>query len=259
MTASRAHSAGADRPELAEHADASDENVAREVARTLSQLTTSSRSSLIMVALGVITLGASVYYSFTRLQPLENEIARKQAEVARLNREAADTQHAIEDARQQHAALKRNIEELYAVRVTNSNTVYEVKSTAKATGRNTSFGPEYKFSVLINAPADVLRAMRRVEYTFNHPTFKDKTVVVETVTDQFAHSYVGWGCLTRVDVDVVLNDGSRHPFNFNMCRSLGPDWGEEANGDITRKDDVGKSDMHEIQKIQKIQKQGPRL
>ena len=53
-------------------ADASDESVARELAETLSQLTSSSRASLIMVAVGVITLGASVYYSFTRLQPLED-------------------------------------------------------------------------------------------------------------------------------------------------------------------------------------------
>jgi hypothetical protein len=211
-------------------ADASDESVARELAETLSQLTSSSRASLIMVAVGVITLGASVYYSFTRLQPLEDEIARKRGEVAALNEQAMDAQRLVDQAKQEHAALKQNIEQLYAVRVTASNAVYEVKSTARATGRNTASGPEYKFTVLINAPADVLQAIEHVEYTFDHSTFRDRTVVADKASDQFAYSYVGWGCLTRVGVNVVLDDGSRQPFNFDMCRSLGPSWSGADDG-----------------------------
>ncbi len=77
-----------------------------------------------MVAVGVITLGASVYYSFTRLQPLEDEIAKKRGEVAELNAQAVDAQRLVDQAKQEHAALKQNIEQLYAVRVTGSNTVY---------------------------------------------------------------------------------------------------------------------------------------
>lgn len=211
-------------------ADASDESVAREVAETLSQLTTSSRASLIMVAVGVITLGASVYYSFTRLEPLEDEIAKKRGQVAQLNAQAVDAQRMVDRARQEYAELKQSIEQLYAVRVTNSNTVYEVKSTARATGRNTSSGPEYKFTVLINAPAEVLRAIRSVEYTFDHSTFSERKVIADRASDQFAYSYVGWGCLTRVGVNVFLNDGTSQPFNFNMCRSLGPSWGGSGDG-----------------------------
>jgi uncharacterized coiled-coil protein SlyX len=107
-------------------ADASDESVAREVADSLSQLTTSSRASLIMVAVGVITLGASVYYSFSRLEPLEDEIATKRGQVAELNAQTVDAQRMVDRARQEYAELKQSIEQLYAVRVTNNNTVYEV-------------------------------------------------------------------------------------------------------------------------------------
>lgn len=120
--------------------------------------------------------------------------------------------------------LKENTEKLYSVIVTPKNHVYEIKASAQATGETTARGPEYKFSIFINSTQTVLNSIKQVQYDFLHDTFVNKHIVTENSKDQFSYSYTGWGCLTSVNVIVKLKDGTSNTLDFNMCRSLGPEW-----------------------------------
>jgi len=127
-------------------------------------------------------------------------------------------------ASEKYKELKLNIEKQYSVTVTPNNQVYEIKASALATGKSTTDGPEYKFSLYINSSKEGLRTIKAVQYQFDHPTFRIRNVVVDNPKEQFLYSYTGWGCLTSVNVTVQLNDGSSKKIDFNMCRSLGPEW-----------------------------------
>ena len=122
--------------------------------------------------------------------------------------------------------LKANTEKLYSVIVTPENDVYEIKASAQATGKVSPGSPEYKFSIFINSTSAVLNTIKQVQYDFLHPTFTNKHVVAENAKDQFSFSYIGWGCLTSVPVTVTLKDGTSKLLDFNMCRSLGPEWSD---------------------------------
>lgn len=130
------------------------------------------------------------------------------------------------EASQKYKELKSNVEKQYSVIVTPNNNVYEIKASALATGKSTPDGLEYKFSIYINSSKEGLSTIKDVQYTFNHPTFRNKQITVDNPNDQFLYNYTGWGCLTSVGVNVELKDGSSTKFNFNMCRSLGPEWTE---------------------------------
>lgn len=212
---------------------------------TFKELKKSSQASLSMVVLGALALIASLIYSGTRLAPLEEEIRLKSSQIERLASMEKKYQSEIEDkskqietlahtesdylrkiekAKTEYAELKENIEQLYAVRVTKSNKVYELKAAAKATGQVTSNGPAYLFSIFINAPEATLNKISKVKYVFNHPTFTQKVRTEENPTNRFTTEYYGWGCLTKVSATLYLIDGEMQNIDFNMCQSLGPQW-----------------------------------
>jgi hypothetical protein len=191
-----------------------------QVEQVFSELKRSSRVSVVMVVLGTLFLIASVSYSALRLRPLETKLTEKREELARVEQE-------LGQRKQEYETLKASVEQLYSVRVTPSNEVYQVKATARATGKATTTtppAPEYEFKIFINSAPDVLSNIEEVQYEFNHPTFKVHLFIARDKTDRFAMSYIGWGCLTSVGVKVILKDGTSHTFDFNMCRSLGPQW-----------------------------------
>ena len=196
-----------------------------DVQTSLSALRRQSQVSLVLVLLGAAFLLFSVYYSASRLTPLENEIASKRLELAKLQQEEEAYKVRIAELQASYSRLRANAESLYSVKVTPSNQVYEVKATAKATGRTLSHGrPEYKFTLLINSPPATLADIAKVTYRLEHETFRQKDYVATDAASQFSTGYVGWGCLTSVKVSVLLKSGVTQDFDFNMCRSLGPQW-----------------------------------
>lgn len=191
----------------------------------LHQLARHSHFSLIFVVVGAIFLVGSVYYSATRLRPLEEEVGRKRAEISRLAEEETVQRQRLADMQRQYETLKASTEQLYAVRVTPENKVYELKATAQATGGKYDDGrPIYNFAVYVKSPQSTLAGIRSVHYRFDHATFRQKDYVSENRAERFAVTYTGWGCLSKVEVTVRLVDGTEQEFDFNMCRSLGPQW-----------------------------------
>lgn len=195
-----------------------------DIETTLRNLRKSSQTSLTMVILGALALVASLIYSATRLAPLEEDIRTKSARIEKLRATEADYLEKIDSARAEYAELRSNIEQLYAVRVTRENRVFELKATAKATDRITSAGPGYNFVIFVNAPEETLRGIERVRYHFDHPSFRQKIQDSSDRADRFAVRYFGWGCLTSVPATLYLTDGEVKEIDFNMCQSLGPQW-----------------------------------
>ena len=131
----------------------------------------------------------------------------------------------IEQAKREHKELKQNIEKLYSVKVTPQSQVYELKATAKATGKIFPSGkPEYQFRVYVNSPPELLQNIVKVTYDFNHESFgEEKHQEATDPTRRFDTRYSGYGCLTSVTVKVFLRDGTEQSMDFNMCKSIGWD------------------------------------
>jgi hypothetical protein len=196
-----------------------------DIQSSLASLRQQSRTSLVLVSLGAAFLAFSLYYSASRLTPLEAEITAKRQQIARLAEEEAEQRKRLVEAQAAFEKLRASTESLYSVRVTPANQVYELKAAAIATGRQLSGGrPEYRFTLFINSPKETLSTIQRVTYRMKHETFKQQDYVSDDPDTQFSTSYVGWGCLTKVTVTVELKGGASQDFEFNMCRSLGPQW-----------------------------------
>lgn len=196
-----------------------------EIQSSIASLRQGSRASLVLVLTGTAFLAFSLYYSASRLTPLEREVSVKKQQIAALAAEEEKQRARLEDAKKAFETLRASTESLYSVRVTPSNQVYELKATAIATGRKLSLGrPEYQFKLFINSPRETLTSIARVTYRMEHETFKQRDYVSDDPASQFASGYVGWGCLSSVKVIVQLKDGTSQDFDFNMCRSLGPQW-----------------------------------
>src|SRR3546814_3035785 len=133
---------------------------------------------------GVLFLLGSVYYAATRLRPLEQQVAQKKADVERLAAEEAAAKQRIAALQHDYATLKASTEQLYAVRVTPGNQVYELKATAQATGRSAGDRPQYRFAIYVNSPPRTLEAIGSVEYRFVHPTFARKQLVSDDAGNQ---------------------------------------------------------------------------
>ena len=118
--------------------------------------------------------------------------------------------------------LKKNVEQLYSVRVTPENLVYELKATAKATGRINSAGKTtYNFSIYINAPEESLNQIEKVHYFFDHPSFSNQHFDIFDKDTAFSVTWIGWGCLFKLPITVHLKDGTQQAIDFNMCKNLG--------------------------------------
>jgi len=197
----------------------------KQIEEVFQELKRSSRVSISLVLVGVVFLLGSVYYSATRLRPLEDEIKKKHQEITILQRQEELQRKKVDEKRKEFELLRANVEKLYSVRVTPANEVYELKATAKATGLKTADGkPIYNFIIYVNAAPDVLKKIHKVVYTFDHPTFIDKKKVAERAKSHFQTGYTGWGCLTQVGVEIELEGGNKTHLDFDMCKSLGTQW-----------------------------------
>lgn len=162
---------------------------------------------LAQVVLVVIGLVAFVYVSI--------KVSEELYELKDLTRQK-------EVVKQQYEELKRNIEQLYSVKVTPENFVYELKAMGRSTGRINSAGKAtYNFTIYINAPEESLEQIEKVHYFFDHSTFGNQHVDIYDKDSDFSITWLGWGCLFRLPVTVHLKSGLQETIEFDMCKSLG--------------------------------------
>src|SRR3546814_2542258 len=100
---------------------------------------------------GVLFLLGSVYYAATRLRPLEQQVAKKKADVERLAAEEAAAKQRIVPLQHDYATRKARTEQPYAERVTTGKQVNEPKATAQATGRTASARPKHRIGIHVKS------------------------------------------------------------------------------------------------------------
>jgi hypothetical protein len=87
-------------------------------------------------------------------------------------------------------------------------------------GQNGS--PIYNFSLWVEGPPSAMSRIGRVDYRFNHPTFRMPIVESTTRENQFRVGYTGWGCLSSVIVTITdPTEGITQTVDFDMCSALG--------------------------------------
>lgn len=171
---------------------------------------------LILVAIGVYA------YVWAGIRPLLQKRQEIALDIQKLTTDKGTLQKEIQD-------LRSSIESLNYARVTPQNQVFQLQASAKAQpGQKTSDGkPIYRFSISVNASPEVLQNITKVAYDFNHPTFHQPHREEMNRANNFQTVYIGWGCLSPVDVKVYLKDGTVQSIPFDMCKSLGGDWNQD--------------------------------
>lgn len=79
----------------------------------------------------------------------------------------------------------------------------------------------YDFSIWVEVPPDRLSTLASVSYLFDDPSFRKRTQSSSNASDGFKVQYQGWGCLTRIQITLVLRDSTTQPLDFNMCNGIG--------------------------------------
>lgn len=79
------------------------------IERTLSELKSSSITSLIMIILGALCLLASLYYSATRLTPLETEVHELSTKINELELQAKEKQHELNELEQRFETTTKQL------------------------------------------------------------------------------------------------------------------------------------------------------
>ena len=180
-------------------------------------------NAIVWLQIPLIVAAIAVYaYVWAGIRPLLEQRQQLTSDIAGLTTKKDALQKEIE-------SLRSGIESLNYAKVTPQNQVFQLQASAKALpGQKTSDGkPIYQFSIKVNASPEVLQNITKVAYDFNHPTFHQPHREETDRANNFQTQYIGWGCLSPVDVTVYLKDGTKQSIPFDMCKSLGGDWAQD--------------------------------
>ena len=209
--------------EAMESAEASDS--VEPIEQSLRALRRHSLLSLAVVLAGAAFLAYSVYYSASRLRPLEQEVAKRTAELTSVSGQIEAKRRELAALQAKYDGLQAGIKDLGSgVHITPAQEVYEVRAFAQPLLAKTGGGDRYRFTVYVNAAPAVSNDIASVRYHIDHPSFTIQDYVATDPGAKFARSYVGWGCLDSVQVYIKTKAGQEREIEFNMCASLGPDW-----------------------------------
>lgn len=161
-----------------------------------------------------------------RLISTEAKLKRTQEDLEELEEEIAKQNSQFQELQQVEESLKSNIDKLI-VQLKEQETVANIQDITLNVrdevlgGRTTSSGRQlYKYTLRISVPEQLQSRITRVEYHFDHPSFSANTLISREPENDFAVSYIGWGCLALVKTIVSLDDGTTQPVYLNMCKAL---------------------------------------
>jgi hypothetical protein len=89
--------------------------------------------------------------------------------------------------------------------------------------------PYYDFALWVELPEERSRQLREVTYSFDHTTFKTKTLASKDSATGFRVRYQGRGCLDQVRISLALHDGAQEELVFDSCRAIGPPFAAAAD------------------------------
>lgn len=94
----------------------------------------------------------------------------------------------------------------------------QVECIAKQTPQSKNWKqPQYTFTFRLTDTTS-FDEIDKVDYFFNHPTFTNKLVSSTNPSDSFSVSYIGWGCLSTIEI-FLHHKTSRQTdtLHFPMC------------------------------------------
>jgi len=218
-----------------------------------------SRRAAVLTMVGATIVFGALAYSAWRLTRLKTEESALRAKVEAHRNEDKELLAELEALKQQREALGAEIASLQTSRqvllqqatayqesfrkiesevvekrapeklvesiqrYTPISALAEPKASARALPElTTTEGQQiYDFSLWLGLPGADKGRIRKVSYEFNHPTFRQKTMVSSNAEDGFKVGYRGWGCLNSVIITLVLRDVPAERIDFDMCRALG--------------------------------------
>ncbi len=94
-------------------------------------------------------------------------------------------------------------------------------ATKTTTGKSHLRTEQFDFEVFINGDIQDLNDIKSVTYNFNSETLKQQIVTSTDPSSKFKVGYLGWGCLSLINITINLKNGTSQQLIFNMCEALG--------------------------------------
>jgi len=212
----------------------------------LERLAKSSRRSAFLTAFGALIVLSAFVYSAYQLSELDERIAEKQAVIEDKAREIETAEQRLQELHNIEGSLDLQIKvlrnqkdsllgefrrlsekshaQIASLPPTPIETLVIPRADTVPIGHQTSDGRELReYSLWVEVPDNRISELAEVSYFFNHPTFREKVQRSSNAIDGFRVKYIGWGCLYRIVITLVLENGQRHEIDFNMCQALGVD------------------------------------
>jgi cell division protein FtsB len=115
---------------------------------TFQQFRHSVWASIFLMLIGVVFVIGSVYYSITRLQPLESQIAQKQNEIAQKTDEINKLEERIKELKKTtQSLLPNNFTGKFGIPLETDTELKDAKINVYEKGKDNGFDPVYIFKV----------------------------------------------------------------------------------------------------------------
>jgi cellulose biosynthesis protein BcsQ len=92
-------------------------------------------------------------------------------------------------------------------------------SVARRGEVNSSGKQVFDFRVWLEAPAEAAERIQAVDYFFDHPSFAINHFA-SSQGPSFSQGYLGWGCISNVQITVTWKSGTRSTLPFDQCAAL---------------------------------------
>ncbi|MFQ5605236.1 MAG: pYEATS domain-containing protein [bacterium] len=165
----------------------------------------SQKLANILTIIGAALVAFTLFYSIRELRALQAEVGRKKAVSAKLNTKITELNETIE-------RIKFGpIAELLTVKA------IAIRQEGRRDAQNRQL---YNFMLWLDLPEFRKKDIEFVKYYFDDPSMLKKERIGKEVSNGFAINYLGYGCLRRVKVTVVLKQHPNVEIDFPMCERI---------------------------------------
>jgi Skp family chaperone for outer membrane proteins len=171
----------------------------------------------------------------TELQPLEEQLAAKKQELADASAKLQITNKQLQLVRTDRRAVTKafNVESMTPDQAKELGLAEAIRlcaqpwATAEPTGgKGPGNKPLFNFDLCLRfrgqqSLRDFLHAqIKQVTYHLNHPSFVNQSKSSDQPATDYKVSYIGWGILDNVAVEVQLADDSKITIDFDMSTAI---------------------------------------
>lgn len=82
---------------------------------------------------------------------------------------------------------------------------------------------EFYYEIWLQITPTMAKKIKSVAYFFNHSSFKNPRVNVDSPSNDFRTGYKGWGCLENMPITITYKNGKEETLIFKMCEFIKQD------------------------------------